>query len=85
MNLELRTTLSNTYLPRLIAPILKALREQLKENDELNAIEEVAGPVPDFPVAYERILRDGDGIWDNVNGGCLPEDLTMDARREEIA
>ena len=31
--LEMQTTLLNTYFPKLIATILKALREQLKEND----------------------------------------------------
>ena len=39
MNFEMQTTLLNTYLPKLIATILKALREQLKENDQLNAVE----------------------------------------------
>ena len=33
MNLEMQTTLLNTYRPKLIATILKALRGQLKEND----------------------------------------------------
>ena len=33
MNPEMQTTLLNTYPPKLIAAILKALREQLKEND----------------------------------------------------
>ena len=31
---EMQTTLFNTYLPKLIATILKTLREQLKENDQ---------------------------------------------------
>ena len=44
MNLEMQSTLLDTYLPKLIALILKALREQPKENDELNAVEEIAGP-----------------------------------------
>ena len=46
MNPEMQTTLLNTYLPKLIATILKALREQLIENCQLNAVEEIAGPVP---------------------------------------
>ena len=49
MNPEMQTTLPNTYPPKLITTILKALREQLKENDQLNAVEEIAGPVPDIP------------------------------------
>ena len=43
MNPEMQTTLLNTYPPKLIATILKALREKLKENDHLNAVEEIAG------------------------------------------
>ena len=50
MNPEMQTTLLNTYLPRLIATILKALREQLKENDQLNAVDEIAGPIPEPPL-----------------------------------
>ena len=34
MYLEMQTTLLNTYPSKLIATILKELREQLKENDE---------------------------------------------------
>ena len=45
MNLEMQTTLWNTYAPKLIAKILKALREQLIETCQLNAVEEMAGPV----------------------------------------
>ena len=43
------------HTPKLIATILKALREQLKENDHLNAVDEIAGPVPD-----DQILKDGE-------------------------
>ena len=45
MNLGMQTALLNTYPPKLIATILKALREQLRENDQLNA-----GPVPEIPL-----------------------------------
>ena len=47
MNPEVQTTLLNTYPPKLTATILKALREQLKENDELHSVEEIAGPLPE--------------------------------------
>ena len=69
MNLEVQTTLLKTYPPKMIATILKALRERLKEDDQLNAVEEIAGPVPES----EQILRDGGGFLDDVNGGdiCL--------------
>ena len=80
----MQTTLLNTYPPRLIATILKALREQLKENDQLNAVQENAGPVPEIPLEYDQILKEGRRFWDNVNGGYLPEDLVLAASREEI-
>ena len=53
------TTLLNRCLPKLIATILKALREQLKENDQLNAVEEIAGPVPEIPLEYDQIFKGG--------------------------
>ena len=42
---QMQTTLLKTYPPKLIATILKALREQLKESAQLNAVEDIAGPV----------------------------------------
>ena len=48
----MQTSLLNTYPPKLIPTILKALREQLKENDQLNVVEEIAGPVPEIPLEY---------------------------------
>ena len=79
MNPEMQTTLLNTYPPKLIATILKALREQLKENDQLNAVEEIAGPVLEIPLEYDQILKGGGRFWDDVNGGYLPEDLVWAA------
>ena len=68
MNPEVHATLFNTYPPKLIAKILKALRGELKENNQLNAVKEISGPVPEIPPAYEEILKGGGGIWDYVNG-----------------
>ena len=88
MNPEMQTTLLNTYLLKMIATILKALREQLKESDQLHSVEEfeeIAGPVPEIPPEYDQILKEGGRFWDDVNGGYLPEDLVLVARREEIA
>ena len=84
MNPEMQTTLLNTYPPKLIAMILKALREELKESDQLHSVEEIAGPVPEIPLEYDQILKDGGRFWEDVNGGYLPEDLVLVARREEI-
>ena len=83
-NPEMHTTLLNTYPPKLIAKILKALREQLKENDQLHSVEEIAGPVPEIPFEYDQILKEEGQIWDDVIGEYLPEDLVLAARREEI-
>ena len=68
------------YLPKLIAKIL----EQSKENDQLNAVEDIASPVPQILLEYDQILKGGGKFWDDVNGGYLPEDLVLAARREEI-
>ena len=75
MNLEVQTTLLNTY---------PQVREQLKENDPLNAVDEIVGPVTEIHLECEEILREGERFWDDVNGGYLPEDLVLAARREEI-
>ena len=63
MNLDTQTALPNTYPPELIATILKALSEQLKENDQSNAVEEIAGPVPEIPLEYDRILKERGEFW----------------------
>ena len=57
MNPEMQTTLLNTYPTKLIATILKAVREQLEENDQLTAVEEIAGSVPEIPLEYDQILK----------------------------
>ena len=77
------TLFLGTNPPKLIATILKALREQLKENDQLHAVEEIAGPVPEIPLEYDQILKGGGRIWDDVDGGYLPEVLLLAARRED--
>ena len=59
MNPDMQTALLNTCLPKLIATILKALREPLKENDQLNAIEEIASPIPEIPLEYDQVLKEG--------------------------
>ena len=37
-----------------------------------------------IPLEYDQILKGGGRFWDDVNGGYLPEDLVLAARREEI-
>ena len=83
MNPEMKTRLLNTYPPRLVATILKALREQLKKNDQLNAVKEIAGFVPEIPLEYDQILKGGGKFWDAVNGGYQLQDLVLAVTREE--
>ena len=82
----MRPKLLNSYSPKLIATILKALREQLKENYQLNAVEEIAGPAPETHLADDQILKKKKRrrFCDDVNGGYLPEDLVLTSRREEL-
>ena len=47
-------------------------------------LKKFAGPVPEIPLEYVQILKEGRRFWDDVNGGYLPEDLVLAARREEI-
>ena len=56
VNPDMQTTLLNTYPPKLIATILKALREQVKESYQLHSVEEIASPVPEIPLGYDRGL-----------------------------
>ena len=56
---------------------------KLKENDQLNAAEEFPSPTPQIPLEHDQILKKSEGFWDDVNGGYLPEDLVLTARREE--
>ena len=84
MNLEMQTTLSNTFLPKSMTTILKASSEQLQKNDQSNTVEEIADPVPEIHLECEEILKAVGRFWDGVSGGYLPEDLVVAARREEI-
>ena len=81
MNPEMQKTLLNTYPPKLIATILKALREQLKENDQLHSVEETAGPVLEIPLEYDQTLKEGGKFWDDINGWYLPEDRLRDVKK----
>ena len=65
MILQVQTTLLNIYTPKSIAAILKALREQLKSNDQSSAVEANAAPVPEILIEYEHILEDGGGFSDD--------------------
>ena len=69
MNPAMQTTLWHTFPPKLIATILKARRD--KEKDQLNAVEEIAGPVPEIPIGDSGMMSMED-ICQN-NSCCLPD------------
>ena len=69
MNLEMQTTLLDTYPPKLIATILKALREQLIESDNLHSVEEIADRVPEMSLEYDQILEENSGMM-SIVGIC---------------
>ena len=66
MNLEIH----DYIVEHVSATVLKALREQLKENDQLNAVVEIAGPVPEIPFEYVQILKEG-----GISGTTSTEDI----------
>ena len=50
----------------------------------MNAVEEIAGPLPEILLEYDQILKGGGRFWEDVDGGYLPEDLVLASRREQI-
>ena len=59
MNPEIADYVVEHLPPKLIATILKAPREQLKESDQPHSVEEIAGPIPEIPLEYDQILEGG--------------------------
>ena len=58
-----KTTLLNMYNPTLKETILKVLREQFKEDDQMNTAEEIAGSIPETSLECEQILKERRGFW----------------------
>ena len=48
---------------KLMETILKLLREQFKEDDQMNTAEENAGSIPETSLKCEPILKDRGGFW----------------------
>ena len=76
----MQTALLNRYAPKLIASILKALRERLKETDQMNAVEEIAGPTPEIPLEHDQILKGGGGFWDDTDKSVDPAHKKIPSR-----
>ena len=49
MNPEMQTTLLNTYPPKIDCDDSERQFENNSEHDQLNAVEEIAGPAPGKP------------------------------------
>ena len=58
-----KTTLLYMYNPILMETILKALREQLEEDDQMNTAGETAGSIPEPSLECEQILKERGGFW----------------------
>ena len=43
---------------KLMETILKALRGQFKEDDQMDTADEIAGLVPEIPLECEQILKE---------------------------
>ena len=43
--------------------IRKVLREQFKEDDQMNAAGEIAGLIPETSLECEQILKERGGFW----------------------
>ena len=79
---------SARYPPRLVAGVLKAVRDQLRQDGHLSALESsIAGPIaeePEVPHEWRELLLQGGGFWDDVHGGWLPDKMVIAARAEEL-
>lgn len=73
---------AQVYPPKLVAAVLKALKRQLIEDGELNALDSFAsGPYPEHPLIEEG---EWNTFFDDVNGTWLNTTLVKEARKEEI-
>ena len=61
MDPEMQTTLLNNYNPKLMETILKALRGQFNEDDQMDTAEGIGGPASKIPIECEQIL----GEWED--------------------
>ena len=71
------------YPPKLVAAVLNGLREQMKADGDISALEAfTSGPVPEIPIVQEGVWTE---YWDDVNGTWLRSDLVAAARELELA
>eukprot|EP00971_Amphidinium_carterae_P086480 1711348-Amphidinium_carterae.1 len=75
------------YPPKLVAAVLRALRQQLRHDGTLNSLEELSGPYPEHEVVPEHwreLLDEGGKFYDDVHGGILDSKLVIAARALEL-
>ena len=80
-----RAHAARIYPPKLVAAILRDLREQLRATGEMLQFDY---PVPEDPVIPRDIPREAEeeleSYWDDANGGWLDAKLVRAARAEEL-
>ena len=57
-------TLLNMYSPTSMETILKALREQSKEDDQVKSVGEITSSVPETLLDWDPILKERGGFWE---------------------
>ena len=62
MNLEMHTTLLDMNSLNLMETILKALRGQCKEDDQVDTAGEIAGLIPETSLEFEQLLKERGGF-----------------------
>ena len=63
-NPDLHATLSDINNLKLMETILKVLRKQFKDDDQMKTAGEIAGPVPEIPKPrMSGILKERGGFW----------------------
>ena len=82
-----RAHAARIYPPKLVAAILRGLREQLRAIGEMQVYDY---PVPEDPVipgndATQEDVDELESYWDDANGGWLDPKLVRAARAEELA
>ena len=81
-----RAHAARIYPPKLVAAILRGLREQLRATGEMLQFDY---PVPEDPVIPRDIppaaVEELESYWDDANGGWLDSKLVRAARAEELA
>ena len=75
------------YPPRLVAAVLKGIKEQMKQDKAIDAVAlKFGGPVPSENVfeVTDMNVEQYEQIFDEVTGAQLPAELVAQGKKEEI-